>query len=385
MTNNNPPKILFLDQSGKLGGAELSLLDVAKPYRETCLVGLFAEGPFKDRLEQEEIPVRVLTAEAIAIRKDSRLTDSFRTLGSLVPLIVQVAKIARQFDLIYTNTQKAFVVGAVATWLCRRPLVYHLRDILSSDHFSTANRRLAVTLANTCASVVIANSHATRAAFIEAGGRAQLVQTAYNGFDPEQYRVQKLNIQRLRQQLGVEGKFLVGHFSRLSPWKGQHILLEAMTRCPADVTAIFVGDALFGEQDYVEELYATVAKLKLRDRVRFLGFRSDIVPLMAICDLVVHTSTAPEPFGRVIVEAMLSGKPVIAAAAGGAMELVEPGETGWLVAPGDVEELAIAIARIRQHPQLAARVAQQGQTTAIERFDLSAVNRKIAQLLQAIG
>jgi len=65
-------KILFLDQSGKLGGAELCLLDIAQPYKATCLVGLLADGPFRERLEQEHFSVQVLTQQSIQVRKESR-------------------------------------------------------------------------------------------------------------------------------------------------------------------------------------------------------------------------------------------------------------------------------------------------------------------------
>ena len=74
---------------------------------------------------------------------------------------------------------------------------------------------------------------------------------------------------------------------------------------------------------------------------------------MSLCDLVVHTSTAPEPFGRVIIEAMLCGKPVVAAAAGGAVELIEHGQTGWLTSPGSVSELAKIIRQCQQQPEIA--------------------------------
>ncbi|NES25294.1 MAG: glycosyltransferase, partial [Symploca sp. SIO3E6] len=333
-------KILFLDQSGKLGGAEISLTDVAQHYRQSCLVGLFADGLFKNLLEQRQIPVQVLTTQSIQVRKESSLVQGLASLGQLIPLIAKVTQTARKYDLIYANTQKALVVGALASFFSRRPLVYHLRDILSPEHFSSINRRLAVTLANRFASLVIANSKATKAAFIEAGGRSGIAEVVYNGFEPEKYLAQKSNSNQLKQQLGLDGQFVVGHFSRLSPWKGQHILLEALTYCPNDVTAILVGDALFGEQDYVEHLHQQVAKLGLEKRVQFLGFRSDIVSLMSVCDLIAHTSTAAEPFGRVIIEAMLCGKPVVAAQAGGAMELVETGKTGWLVTPNNPQQLA---------------------------------------------
>lgn len=173
----------------------------------------------------------------------------------------------------------------------------------------------------------------------------------------------------------------MGHFSRLSSWKGQHVLLTALAQCPKDVTAVFVGDAMFGEQDYVQHLQEQVAVLGLEKRVQFLGFRSDVVPLMTACDLVAHTSTAPEPFGRVIVEAMLCGRPVVAAQAGGAVEIIESGKTGWLFAPGNSQQLAEIITTCRDQPEQAAIIGQQAQSQAGQHFDLTAINQQTAQLL----
>ncbi len=374
-------KILFLDQSGKIGGAELSLTDVAKPYRESCLVGLLADGPFRNLLQQQQIPVKVLATQPIQVSKESSFIQSIGSIQSLVPIIAEIVRLAREYDLIYANTQKALVVGALASFLGHRPLIYHLRDILSPEHFSSTNRRIAVTLANRFASLVIANSKATRAAFVEAGGRADIIEVVYNGFDPNVYQSHESNVSQLRQQLGLEGRFVVGHFSRLAPWKGQHILIEALSRCPEDVTAILVGDALFGEQDYVQHLHEQVAALGLENQVKFLGFRSDIPQLMSVCDLVAHTSTSPEPFGRVIVEAMLCERPVVAAEAGGAIELVEPGITGFLVPPGEPQQLADIINTCRNQPEKAKAIAHQGQSQASQRFNLQTINQQIAQLL----
>ncbi|MGB6298840.1 MAG: glycosyltransferase family 4 protein, partial [Rivularia sp. (in: cyanobacteria)] len=179
-------KILFLDQSGKPGGAELCLIDIAKPYQDNCLVGLFADGSFKDLLAKNQIPVQVLTNQAIQVKKESSLSQGLASIAQLAPLIAKVVKIARNYDLIYANTQKALVVGAIASIFSRRPLVFHLHDILSPEHFSKTNRNISVTLAN-CASLVIVNSEASKKAFIEAGGKAELVEIVYNGFDPQKY------------------------------------------------------------------------------------------------------------------------------------------------------------------------------------------------------
>jgi glycosyltransferase involved in cell wall biosynthesis len=378
-------KILFLDQSGELGGAEFALADLARPYRDSCLVGLFAEGTFRTYLEQQLTPVRVLTSQAIPVRKDSSMIQGFRSLLILSKLIFRVVHIAKGFDLIFANTQKALVVGAIASWLARRPLVYYLHDILSTEHFSRANLLLAVRLANRFASLVIANSNATLRAFIDAGGRDDIVEVVYNSFEPDPYRVTTAHSEQLKKQLGLDGKFVIGHFSRLSPWKGQHVLIEALKHCPEDVTAVFVGDALFGEEDYVRQLYQTVQTLSLEDRVRFLGFRNDIPQLMASCNLVAHTSTAPEPFGRVIVEGMLCGRPVVAAKAGGAMELVETGKTGWLCTPDDPQSLVEVILTCRNYPERAEDLARQAQAQACQRFDPSKIQRQIALLFDRVA
>ncbi len=377
-------KIFFLDQSGKPGGAELCLIDIAKPYRDKSLVGLFADGTFKTLLEKNHIPVQILTNQAIQVRKESSLAQGLGSLGQLVPLIAKVVQIARNYDLIYANTQKALVVGAVASFFSRRPLVYHLHDILSPEHFSQTNRRIAVTAANRFASLVIANSQASKTAFVEAGGRAEITEIIYNGFDSKNYHTDESIVNQLRQELGLDGKFVVGHFSRLAPWKGQHILIEALAQCPPEVTVILVGDALFGEQDYIQQLHQQVNTLGLENRVKFLGFRSDIPQLMAACNLVAHTSTAPEPFGRVIVEAMLCGRPVVAAKAGGAIELVDHGINGFLVTPGIAKELAQVITTCLQEPEKTKAIANHAQITASQRFDVTNINQQIAQLLNIL-
>ncbi|MCY7276731.1 MAG: glycosyltransferase family 1 protein, partial [Phormidesmis sp. CAN_BIN44] len=112
-------KILFLDQSGKLGGAELALLDVVKNYPD-ALLGLFEDGPFRELAEQNHVSVKVLGRKAIAVRKESGWLAGLSSLGQLIPLIAKVAQFSRGYDLIYANTPKALVVGAMASLMSRR-------------------------------------------------------------------------------------------------------------------------------------------------------------------------------------------------------------------------------------------------------------------------
>ena len=211
--------VLFLDQSGKLGGAELSLVDVASAFNSDSSVALFEDGPFRHRLESAEIQVQVLKNKTIESRKDGGFCQGVHAVMRAWPLIQEIAKQAKNYQILYANTQRAFVFGALAGWMAKRPVVYHLRDILSSDHFSVINIKVAVFVANHLSRLVIANSHATAQSFIQAGGKKELVKVIYNGFDPEVYHSSSADRDRLRHELHLEDKFVIGQFSRLSPWK----------------------------------------------------------------------------------------------------------------------------------------------------------------------
>ena len=172
-------KILFLDQSGKLGGAELCLADIAEPFQTTSLVAVFTEGSFPAYLRKRHIQVKILADQSLQVQKASGLLAGVKSINRLVPLITKVAQLSKQYDLLYANTQKALVVGAIASFISRRPMVYHLHDIVSSDHFSATNRRIIINLANRAA-LIIANSEASRDAFIQAGGRSDCIHVVYN-------------------------------------------------------------------------------------------------------------------------------------------------------------------------------------------------------------
>jgi glycosyltransferase involved in cell wall biosynthesis len=94
--------------------------------------------------------------------------------------------------------------------------------------------------------------------------------------------------------------------------------------------------------------------------------------MLTLLDVVVHASTEPEPFGRVIAEAMAMRRPVIATRAGGPTEIIEDGRTGFLVPPGDVEALADQITALLTDSALAGRIAEAGYEEARKRFSAEA-------------
>ncbi len=377
-------KVLFIDQSSGLGGAELCLLDIAVDYRSTSKVGVFSDGDFLDALKRADIFHEILMDYPFTIRKESRWWESLGFSLRIIKLAYRIARLSQDYDVIYANTQKAFVVSAIASVISRRPLVFHLHDILSSQHFSQTNLKIVITLANLVTRLIIANSEATKQAFIDAGGMPDRVQVVYNGFHIDRYQEQSCQSRHLRHELGLDQQFVVGCFSRLSPWKGQHILLSALTQLPENITVLLVGEALYGEDDYVQSLHHQIEADGLGDRVKFLGFRSDIPALMQACDVVAHTSTIAEPFGRVIVEAMLSRRPIIATAAGGAIELIKNHKTGWLIEPDHVPSLIEAIIEIQRLQPYLQTMIQLAYTEAINRFSITQTNREIATFLESL-
>ncbi len=158
---------------------------------------------------------------------------------------------------------------------------------------------------------------------------------------------------------------------RLVAWKGQHVLIEALARLAPDrprLRALIVGDAGSSDQGYAQELKDLARALGVEDRVILTGFRDDIASLLHGVDVLVHTSTLPEPFGRVIIEGMAAGAPVVGANAGAVPEIIQDGVNGLLTPPGDAWALAQAIARILDHPDDAQAMRQAARQAIETRF-----------------
>ena len=376
--------ILYIDQTGQLGGGELSLFDWLRAFPQNASVVLFEDGPFRPMLQELGIPVEVLPLAGLKeVRRESSSLKLVSTLPALLSLRRRLAERALQADVLYANSQKAFFVAAFAK-RARQPLVWHLRDILTRDHFSPILRKLAVVAGNRFATAIIVNSKATADAFVAAGGRPEKLREVPDGVSARPFdEVASDTVMRLRQEICPPGKTLIGLFGRLAEWKGQHILLEAAARLP-DVHICIVGDALFGEQLYAQTLQERASRPDLANRVNFLGFRRDIPALMKCMDLIVHASIAAEPLGRVILEGMLARKPVIATRAGGAAEIITDRENGILVTPGSVTELFSAIELLSNNRKLSEEVAAAGRLRAESAFSMETMADRVRQVLQEL-
>jgi glycosyltransferase involved in cell wall biosynthesis len=342
-----PPRVLFVNHTSKISGAEMVLLDVVRPWAGASSF-LFEHGPLEDELRARGLVIVCsrFGAGLSEIRRDNSLWSAAPQAGKLAALVAEIAAAARRHDVVYANSQKAFVLAAFACAFARRPLIWHLHDIIDASHFGRAQRALQVRLANHLTARVVVPSKACAAAFVAAGGRPDLVTIIPNGVD---LVCQNGTPDELRRELRLPEGPLVGVFSRLAQWKGQHVVLRALEHLP-DVQCLIAGDSLFGEQDYARHLKEMADRPLLRGRVHFLGHRGDVPRLMRAVDLVIHPSVDPEPFGRTLVEAMLTKVPLIASDAGAASDILEGGRAGRLVPPDDPDALAAAISAVLSRP-----------------------------------
>lgn len=363
---------LFVSQTAEKGGAELFMLDLVTHGPAGWNGGFFADGPMvQDLAAAGRKPVMLSGGSSVlTVRREASAFKLISVAGGVVALARALARAVRDYDVVCANSQKALFVSALASRLARRPLVWVLHDIITDPAFSRNTRRAAVLFANLFAARVVANSKASAEAFVAAGGKTDRVRIVYCGFDPAAHPQGSAEAgATLRRRFDLKDGPVVGLFGRLTPWKGQHVLLKALRSLP-DVQALIVGSAMFGQDAYEAELRQMVRTEGLEGRVCFAGFQKDVAALMAGVDIVLHTSTHAEPFGRVVVEGMLAGRPVIATRGGGVNEIVTDGEDGLLVAPDDPAALAAAISRLLADPDLAVRLAAAGRISAARRFHI---------------
>ncbi len=170
------------------------------------------------------------------------------------------------------------------------------------------------------------------------------IRVIHRGIDIDQFDPAKVSAERViklsanwRLEDGVPVVMLPG---RLTRWKGQAVLIEAIARLGRDDIRCLIVGSDQGRTGYRRELEGLIAKRKLGGVVHLVGDCNDMPAALMLADAVVSASTDPEAFGRVIVEAQAMGRPIVAADHGASRELVLPEETGWLVPPNDPDALA---------------------------------------------
>jgi len=383
-------RLLVVNHAVEIGGAERVLIRLLERLDRDLFEPALAcphDGPLAREMAEKGISVhfgypspRLLEAKRKSLGS-SRLTmvaypyDLVRTVLGLTRLIR-----SGDYDLVFTNSAKADIYGSLAGWLAGRPVVWRLHDIVTAEAFSRVNMRLFKTCASLFASRVLAVSGAAREAFVSLGVSRDKVRVVYNGIDLEGADP-KTDREKVRAEWDVPTHApLVGMVGRLVDWKGPDIFLQAAAMMAEEMPEVYfmlVGDATFGEKDYVDVLKEMSVDMGMEKKVVFTGFREDVAEIMASLDLLVHASVLPDPLPTVLIEAMSLGLPVIAAAGGGVGEIVEDGVSGLVVPPGDVESMAGAALRMLCHPDEARRMGEAGRRRAAEMFDIEKRTREM--------
>lgn len=305
------------------------------------------------------------------------------TLIEDLPSAFRIAQVLRSFrpDVVHVgNGLRANFDALLACWLTSTPVVCHVKGF---EKYGARERWIAGRT-----SAIVCMTEAVRQHCRQHGITHERLLVIYDALDPADF-VPRRSREDVRGELGIPAHAPVaGVVGNIQEWKGQLVFVDALSRVREripEVRGVIVGGVHRAGQRYYDRLLARVRELRLGDAIIVTGFRTDVPDVMHALDVVVHTSVRPEPFGRVILEGMLCGKPVVASAAGGVPELIEHGRTGLLVPPGDAAALADAIETLLGDTAVRTAMGEEARRATEERFRLARHVAEFEQLYRALG
>lgn len=375
-------KILFLDEIGRIDGAEVVLLNLVinmHQDRFEPLVVCGSEGQLVDKLKSQNIQVCVLK-----MREINKLTfdvggvslfNPFSALFTAIYGVIYGLKFylflkKNQVDIVHTNTLLSNLFGSIPTKLAGKKLIWHEHNIQPPGI-----RRIVINvMARLFPDRIIAISNAVRSVYSSIPDSPKM-STIYNGIDLSKFHAIKTHEQGIRAEFSIPSDFqIVAITAVLRPWKGHKVFLYAAKKVLASVKNVkflIVGDEVFNKDiGYKESLVNLASELGIEKDVIFTGFRTDIPQILSGINILVSTSILPEPFSLIILEAMASGKPVVATRTGGVPEVVEDKVTAILVEPENSEQLSKAILKLLEDREASEKMGRAGRKRAEELFSI---------------
>ena len=363
-------RVLFVHQSAELYGSDRTFLRSVRGFRRAApdsrITVLLAEnGPLAELLQPhaDEVVVRPLFVLRKKLLKDGTLFN----VPAFVRAIRQAMRTVGDYDAVYINTT-VIVDCLIACRLKKVPAVLHVREIPVG-----LTRMVLRWIVNRSGATVIFNSQATRRAFGAEEDRSHLV--IPNGTIIDNY----LPLQH-DDTLRI---LLIGRFNS---WKGQGLLVEALTRLEEPlrrlIRVVMVGGVYRDQHHFRDDVVARAKEHGLAECIAFREFVPDPTELYHWSNLVVVPSLLPEPFGLVAIEAMGHGRPVIAADHGGLADIVVDGQTGTRFHPGDPDALAAAIRSYLARPDLMVAHGVEGRNRYTQYYH---EDRYMEAVSQAIG
>lgn len=374
-----PRRVLFIDLAPAVGGSLVSLYHLVAGLdrqRYEPHVALLRGQPFAERIRAAGVAVLELETTCGLSSSDRVALDVVRRGGvaswlkghrwgeRLVHLVGFYARVypheaaqARELgtalkmirpDLVHLND--ALFVNRPGVLAARRAgvrAICHVRSFETRSHYD-------VWLSRSLRGYICV-SHAVEEHLQRQPGRTGPSWVVHNGLDLSEFDA-AVTSESVRSEFGFTKEDVVlGSVGRLVPWKGHSVFLAGLAdlaRTDPRVRGLIVGAPEPSRVGYIEELRSLADRLGLARKVVFTGQRWDVPRLLKGMDILVHTSTAPEPFGRVLIEAMAAGTLVIASDAGGVAEIITDGVTGFMVPMNDEAALV----------QTAQRVLAQGES-----------------------
>jgi glycosyltransferase involved in cell wall biosynthesis len=353
--------ILYLTDTGDIiGGGEISLLELLKNIDRSkfrpCVTAP-KKGNFTDKANTLDIPVIL-----IPLKKLKNPLNIPYFLGQLRML----TKVMREFniDLVHSNSTGGFAfLGGVASYIRKIPFIWHVRAV----NFAGIGDLIQSVLSTKV--VVISEAVKKRFWWIPVKDKIMLV---YNGVNLGMFDI---SIDRNIFLSGIgckEDDFLIGTIGRFVSWKGYEYFLKAakivLNEVP-NAKFLIVGLNYSENNKYLHDLKSLTKSLDIKDNIIFMGESDNIPEILSSLDLFVLPSIG-EPFGRVLIEAMASGKPIVAFKSGGVPEIVEESKTGFLVNPRDFDEMAKKIIYFLKNRTVAEKFGIAGKKRAEMFFNL---------------
>jgi glycosyltransferase involved in cell wall biosynthesis len=393
-------RVLLLSVAGRIGGAERVLLD--------ALAGLRRVAPTWELavLSGEDGPLIEASRERGARTAVLPLPEPLATLGESgrSPLSTAVSSFALVRPLWqYRRLLAAHVADVQPTIVHSHGLKMHLLSasidtgvpVLWHMHDYPSARRLSARLLRWTApraAGVVAPSHSVAADARRVLGPTTRIDVLHNPVEVDRFRSDG-PLADLDQRCGLaaaeRGTVRIGLVATYARWKGHGLFLRALASLRRDRPwrAYIVGGPVYqtrGSQVSEGELRQEAARLEIADRVGFAGFLPDTSPALRALDIVVHASTAPEPFGLTVAEAMATGRAVVVSALGGVTELFKDGHDAIGFEAGNAQALACVIEQLAADPPLRARLGAAARESARERFGLTRFGRELAAHYQRV-
>lgn len=387
-----PQAVLFVHSSNEMYGSDRVLLQLIErlPANEfRPIVVLPTDIPYQGELGRalQAQNVQVILYDTAVLRRNYLKPLPFlRYIWRMVlSIFFLVRMIQRESVCIVHSNTSAVIPGAAAALLTRTPHVWHIHEILVKPHMlGVALSTLVCFLSETVAAISDAVSDQVRAQSLVRPRRMEVI---WNGVDTERFSPAVDGRNCRAQLVGDEEVMLGGVVGRLSHWKGQSLLIQAaklLAHRNEALKFVIAGSPAPGQEALLDQLQHDAAAAGMRERIRFVPYTDETPQLMAALDFLVLPSILPEPFGLVLVEAMASGRSVIAPSEGGPQEIVVHGETGLLFRPRDAADLARCIQLMASQPLMREQFGQRSRVRVEEMFSLEAFARRFVELYRSM-